>query len=96
MIIIFDVLITLFICHTQHVIYLQVVQDSLTDQFIWSMDDLFPVFLFVVIRSRLRYLGSEIQLMDELMDDHLEYGELGLMFTTLKACHIQIQTEKLL
>jgi len=60
------------------------------------MDHLFPVFLFVVIRARLRYLGTEIMFMDDLMDSHLEYGELGLMFTTLKACHMQIQTEKLL
>ena len=69
---------------------------GLSDDFVWSMDDLFPVFLFVVIRSRLRYLGSEIQFMEDLMDDHLEYGELGLMFTTLKACHLQIHTEKLM
>ena len=72
------------------------VKEGLTENFVWSMDDLFPVFLFVVIRSRLRYLSSEIQFMDDLMDSHLEYGELGLMFTTLKACHLQIQTEKLL
>lgn len=88
----------MFVCFyfVKKVIFTQVVKNHLTEKFVWSMDDLFPVFLFVVIRSRLRYLGSEIQLMDDLMDDHLEYGELGLMFTTLKACHLQIQTEKLL
>ncbi|XP_067931555.1 alsin-like [Watersipora subatra] len=73
-----------------------IVKASLSDDFNWTMDDLFPVFLFVVIRSRLRYLGSEIHFMDDLMDGHLEFGELGLMFTTLKACHLQIHTEKLI
>ncbi|XP_078459806.1 alsin isoform X1 [Lampetra fluviatilis] len=62
--------------------------------YVWSMDDLFPVFLFVVLRARIRNLGSEIQLIEDLMDPFLQHGEQGLMFTTLKACYHQILREK--
>ena len=48
------------------------------------MDDLFPVFLYVVVRARIQHLGAEIHLIDDLMEEHLEHGELGIMFTTLK------------
>lgn len=74
----------------------KLVKHHLGQKFVWTMDDLFPVFQFVVIRARLRHLGAEIHFTNDLMDRHLEHGELGLMFTTIKACHFQIQTEKLL
>ena len=48
------------------------------------MDELFPVFLFVVVRAGIRHLGAEIHFIDDLMEPHLEHGELGIMFTTLK------------
>ncbi|XP_078536348.1 alsin [Lissotriton helveticus] len=63
--------------------------------FLWSMDDLFPVFLYVVLRARIRNLGSEVHLIEDLMDPYLQHGEQGIMFTTLKACYYQIQREKL-
>lgn len=72
------------------------VKANLPPDFVWSMDDLLPVFLFVLIRSRLHYLGSEIHFMTDLIDSHLEHGELGLMFATLQASHMQILTEKVL
>ena len=50
----------------------------------WCMDDLFPVFLYVVVRARIRHLGAEIHFIDDLMEEHLQHGELGIMFTTLK------------
>ena len=50
----------------------------------WCMDELFPVFQYVVIRARVRHLGAEIAYIEQLMEPHLEYGELGIMFTTLK------------
>ena len=53
--------------------------------FIWNMDDLFPVFQFVVVRSRIRHLGSEIHLIDDLIERSLHKGEIDIMFTTLKA-----------
>lgn len=84
--------------------------------FLWSMDDLFPLFLYVVLRARsdsvnlinlilnyftlvvmflgagnellllfrIRNLGAEVSLIEDLMDPYLEHGEMGLMFTTLK------------
>ena len=52
------------------------------------MDDLFPVYLFVVVRARIRHLGAEVHFVDDLMESHLELGELGIMFTTLKVKNI--------
>jgi amyotrophic lateral sclerosis 2 protein len=48
------------------------------------MDDLFPVFNFVVVRSRILQLGSEIHFIEDFMEPYLQNGELGIMFTTLK------------
>ena len=48
------------------------------------MDDLFPLFQYVVVRSRIQHLGAEIHFMEDLLDYYLHMGELGLMFTTLK------------
>ncbi|XP_062434697.1 alsin isoform X2 [Rhea pennata] len=73
----------------------QNVLESLQEDFLWSMDDLFPVFLYVVLRARIRNLGSEVHLIEDLMDPYLQHGEQGIMFTTLKACYYQIQHEKL-
>ncbi|XP_060786136.1 alsin isoform X2 [Neoarius graeffei] len=72
----------------------QEVHAMLGQGFLWCMDDLFPVFLYVVLRARIRNLGSEVSLIEDLMDPALQHGELGLMFTTLKACYYQIQKEK--
>ncbi|XP_062861557.1 alsin isoform X3 [Trichomycterus rosablanca] len=72
----------------------QEVQGMLGQDFMWGMDDLFPVFLYVVLRARIRNLGSEVSLIEDFMDPALQHGELGLMFTTLKACYYQIQNEK--
>ncbi|XP_061898936.1 alsin isoform X1 [Entelurus aequoreus] len=70
------------------------VQSLLKQDFLWSMDDLFPVFLYVVLRARIRNLGSEVNLIEDLMDPCVQNGEHGIMFTTLKACYYQIQREK--
>lgn len=72
----------------------QEVQSLLNQDFLWSMDDLFPVFLYVVLRARIRNLGSEVSLIEDLMDPCVQHGEHGIMFTTLKACYYQIQHEK--
>lgn len=71
------------------------VMAKLGSNYLWSMDDLFPVFQYVVVRSRIQHLGAEIQLVDDLLDPHMQHGELGIMFTTLRACYYQIQNEKL-
>ncbi|MEQ2201209.1 hypothetical protein XENOCAPTIV_009073 [Xenoophorus captivus] len=62
----------------------QKVQSLLKQDFLWSMDDLFPVFLYVVLRARIRNLGSEVSLIEDLMDPCVQHGEHGIMFTTLK------------
>ncbi|XP_077393600.1 alsin-like isoform X3 [Festucalex cinctus] len=52
--------------------------------FLWCMDDLLPLFLYIVLRARIRNLGAEVSLIEDLMDPNVQHGELGLMFTTLK------------
>ena len=51
---------------------------------LWCMDDLLPVFQYVVVRARIQHLGAEIHFIDDLMEEHLQFGELSIMFTTLK------------
>ncbi|KAG5830114.1 hypothetical protein ANANG_G00317130, partial [Anguilla anguilla] len=41
------------------------------------MDDLFPVFLYVVLRARIRNLGSEVSLIEDLMDPCVQHGSTG-------------------
>ncbi|XP_067007576.2 alsin [Anabrus simplex] len=71
------------------------VQQELGTSYLWTMDDLFPVFHFVVVRSRILQLGSEIHFIEDFMEPYLQNGELGIMFTTLKACYYQILQEKM-
>ncbi|CAL8241022.1 unnamed protein product [Merluccius merluccius] len=71
----------------------QEVKSLLGISFLWSMDDLFPLFLYVVLRARIRYLGAEVGLITDFMDPELIHGELGLMFTTLEACYLHIQQD---
>jgi hypothetical protein len=61
-----------------------VAQELLGENYVWNMDDLFPIFLFVVVRARIPDLGSELDFVDNFMDPSLESGELGIMYTTLK------------
>ena len=60
------------------------VQAHLGADYVMNMDDLFPVFLFVVVRSRIRHLGTEIHLIEDFIDKHVQNGELDVMFTTLE------------
>lgn len=66
---------------------LQAVQAELGTDYLWTMDDLFPVFHFVVVRSRISQLGSEINFIEDFMEPRLANGELGIMFTTLKVSY---------
>ena len=59
------------------------------------MDDLFPVFQYVVVRARILQLGAEIHMIDDLMESHLSTGEYGIMFTTLQASYYQIIRESI-
>lgn len=62
----------------------QAVQVKLGDSFIWQMDDLFPVFHYVVVRSHIQELGSEINFIDDFIEERFKNGEMDIMFTTLK------------
>uniref|UniRef100_A0A8C2HPM2 Alsin Rho guanine nucleotide exchange factor ALS2 a n=1 Tax=Cyprinus carpio TaxID=7962 RepID=A0A8C2HPM2_CYPCA len=66
----------------------QDMQALLGQDFLWCMDDLFPIFLYVVLRARIRNLGSEVSLIEDLTDPTLQLGQLGFMLTTLKDCYV--------
>lgn len=34
--------------------------------------------------TRIRNLGAEVNMIEDLMDPNIQHGELGMMFTTLK------------
>ncbi|XP_030830819.1 alsin isoform X3 [Strongylocentrotus purpuratus] len=72
-----------------------VVNSQHNEGHVWSMDDLFPVFQYVVVRARIPHLGSEIQFTDDMMDPNLTHGKLGIMFTTLKACYMHTKNDNL-
>ena len=75
---------------------LRIGQTSCGSDFCWSMDDLFPVFQYVVVRARILQLGAEIHMVEDLVEPALLLnGEYGIMFTTLQACYYQILKESL-
>ena len=49
----------------------------------------------LVVRARISQLGAEIQMIENLMDDHLANGEYGFTFTTLQASYTQILRESI-
>ncbi|XP_068620925.1 alsin [Battus philenor] len=71
------------------------VQQQLGSSYLWGMDELFPVFQYVVVRARILQLGSELHFVEDFLEPTAQRGELGLMFTTLKACYFQILQEKM-
>ncbi|XP_024141941.1 alsin isoform X3 [Oryzias melastigma] len=71
------------------------VKPFLNGDVLWCMDDLLPLFMYVVIRARIRNLKAEVSLIEDLMDPNIQHGEMGLMFTTLQACYFQIQKESM-
>ncbi|XP_076168851.1 amyotrophic lateral sclerosis 2 isoform X2 [Ptiloglossa arizonensis] len=73
----------------------QAVQKQLGSTYLWTMDELIPVFCFVVVRASVLQLGSEIHFIEDFMEGYLQNGELGIMFATLKACYYQILQEKI-
>jgi len=63
-------------------------------KYVLAMDDLFPLFQYIVIRARVPHLGSEIQFIEDLVESSVLVGEAGHMVTTLSACYFQIQQER--
>lgn len=61
-----------------------VIQEQLGKDYIWNMDDFFPVFMYVVVRARILQLGSELDFIENFMEPSLHRGELGHIFTSLK------------
>ncbi|KAF9409106.1 hypothetical protein HW555_011432 [Spodoptera exigua] len=55
------------------------VQQELGSNYLWSMDELFPVFHFVVVRARILQLGSEIHFIEDFLEPAMQHGELGML-----------------
>lgn len=72
------------VCHSGGPPADDVVMYDAGSNYLWSMDELFPVFHFVVVRARILQLGSEIHFVEDFLEPSMQHGELGLMFTTLK------------
>ncbi|XP_014251710.1 alsin [Cimex lectularius] len=85
----------LIVIHTTFKEITKAVQGKLGETFTWQMDDLFPVFHYVVVRSHIQELGSEILFIEDFIEDRFKNGEMDIMFTTLKACYFQILQEKI-
>ena len=58
-----------------------------------SMDDILPVFLYVIVRARIPHLGSEIRFLDDFIHEDELSGESRVLLTTIKAAYYQLQTE---
>ena len=59
------------------------------------MDELFPVFQYIVVRARILQLGAEIHMIEDLVEANMFNGEYGIIFTTLQAAYYQILKESL-
>ncbi|CAJ0577096.1 unnamed protein product, partial [Mesorhabditis spiculigera] len=60
----------------------------------WSADDLLPVLSYVVVRSQIKHLGSEIRLLDHFTKEYRHRRSIDLMFTMLKSAYVQIHIDK--
>ena len=58
-----------------------------------SMDDVLPVFLFVIVRAHVHHLGAEVRFLEDFLDHALLSGESQVLLTTIKAAYFQLQRE---
>ncbi|XP_033628839.1 alsin-like isoform X1 [Asterias rubens] len=86
----------LLIIHTAWEAIEEAIQTTLSSENITlGMDELFPIFQYVVTRARIPHLGSELQLINDLMEVKSDPGQWGHMFTTLEACYLLTRYDKL-
>lgn len=55
------------------------------------MDDLLPLFIYVVSRAQIQHLGAEIHLIRDMMDPIHTGGLFDFLLTALESCHEHIQ-----
>ncbi len=53
-----------------------------------ALDDLLPIFTYIVVRAQIRQLGAEIHFIKDLMDRSLDQGLYGNLLTTLLVGYI--------
>lgn len=62
----------------------------------WSIDELLPAFIYVMVRAQVQHLGAEIQLIHDFAP-HVSTessSEIALMFTVLQSAYYSICVEK--
>ncbi|KAI6223653.1 Kinase domain-containing protein [Aphelenchoides fujianensis] len=62
--------------------------------FSFSLDDLLPPFIYVIVRAQVQHLGAEIRLMSDFCPHLDSSGEVALMFTILQSSYIYICKER--
>lgn len=55
-----------------------------------SADELIPLLTFIIIRSKIEYLGCHLQFINDFLFQKLKSGEDGYCFTTMKSCYLFI------
>ncbi|XP_043467736.1 alsin [Leptopilina heterotoma] len=74
----------------------QVAKAKMGSSYNLIMDDLFPAFIYVVVRASVLQLGSEINFItDFIQDSRLENGKFDFAFTTLTGSYHYILHEKM-
>jgi amyotrophic lateral sclerosis 2 protein len=58
-----------------------------------SMDDVLPLFLYVIVRARIRHLGAEVRFLDDFLQTDTMSGESRVLLTTMRAAYYQLQFE---
>ena len=58
-----------------------------------GMDDVLPVFLFVLVEARIPHLGAEVRFLDDFVAVTTASGESQILLTTLRASYFQLQLE---
>ena len=71
------------------------INQSIVNHF-WSMDELFPVFLYVMVRARIPQMGAEIAMIEDLIikggesdSDDSRYGHNATHMAAL-FCHLPV------
>ena len=58
-----------------------------------SMDDVLPLFLYAVVRARIRHFGAEVKFMEDFLQLDRLSGESRVLLTTMRAAYVQLQLE---
>ncbi|RZF32994.1 hypothetical protein LSTR_LSTR008707 [Laodelphax striatellus] len=70
------------------------VRIKLGEDYLWTTDRIIPLLEFVIVRSQILQLESEVKFMSDFMEERFKLGEFNYHFTNLNACYKHILEEK--